>query len=154
MTPGQTETVVLKFKVKTESGKKYLYNNAEIGTMWKDTMLGNPISYRGDTDASLPGAQVDVNVLHNTNPSDMYLQNNIEQANANNVSQDQIDLPTYDLTINKTFEGGVVDWNETITYRLSFTNNGPARTNIEVSDVMYPVGMTLVDYVLSPGLLV
>jgi hypothetical protein len=46
LTAGQAVNVVLKYKVKRESGKKYLYNYAEIGSMRQDAQIQSYLTPR------------------------------------------------------------------------------------------------------------
>lgn len=87
---------------------------------------------------------------HNAPTSLNRLQNNTELGAANNVSQGQINLPTYDIQVTKTLLAGTVGFGNQLTYRVAITNNGPARTNINLADTFEPATTTLDSFTYSP----
>ena len=65
---------------------------------------------------------------------------------SNNVSSDNINIIWYDLSITKSRISGTEVWWNTVTYRLSFTNNGRARDDIRVTDNFTFGGVTFVSW--------
>lgn len=159
LTAGQVVNVVLKYKVKRESGRKYLYNYAEIGSMRQSAQIGWYLTPRGDTDSSIRGVQqAPPYSAHNSDPFSYLLQIDNETAQTNNFSQVQISLPTYDLQVTKSLTSGTPGWGNTVTFRVSFVNNGPARKNLELTDTLTVDQWssilwltTLLSYTTGPG---
>ena len=150
-------SVVLEFTINEESWEEFLFNDAQVWTLRNDVMVGQPLEY---ISSSWWGGKwwkwgwwpswPSHNPNNDTYTNFLYME--WEAATANNETQASISTPPFDLSITKTLVWWTVAYGQQLTYRLDFTNNGPARSNIGIKDTMDPNEMKLISLTTSSWL--